>query len=145
MLAAAFLWRRVCRLTHERGVGLTLAAVMGVLLALCSEERGVMNLYPFLVTFVLAAMEEARWPRAAYWLLGGLTVVSSKLWLPINSGPFTADPATNPGQKYFLTHGPWMGTAAYLLQGAVVVACVGALYVIKRAGSVSGGLTEIRR
>jgi hypothetical protein len=139
VLAAALLWRPICRLVHAQGAGLTLAAVLGVLVALCSEERGVMNLYPMLVPFVIAAMDEARWPRAAYWLLGVLTVVSSKIWLPINSGPFTADPATNPGQKYFLTHGPWMATPAYLLQGAAVVACALALFLVVRRSPEPGG------
>jgi hypothetical protein len=133
VLAAAFLWRPICRLVHGQGVGLTLCAIAGVLLGLCSEERGVMNLYPMLVPFVLLAMQEARWPRASYWLLGVLTVISSKLWLPINVGPFTtSEPETYAGPKYFLTHGPWMGTAAYLVQGAIVIACAAALYLIVR-------------
>jgi hypothetical protein len=139
VLAAAFLWRPICRLVHAQGMGLTLVAVLGVLVALCSEQRGVMNLYPMLVPFVVAAMDEARWPRAAYWLLGVLTVLSSKIWLPINSGPFTADPATNPGQKYFLTHGPWMATPAYLLQGTAVLACAAALFLLVRRKPVPEG------
>jgi hypothetical protein len=141
VLAAVLLWRPVCRLVHAQGMGLTLAAVLGVLVALCSEERGVMNLYPMLVPFVIAAMDEARWPRAAYWLLGGLTLVSSKIWLPINSGPFTADPATDPGQKYFLTHGPWMATPAYLIQGAAVLAWAVALFLVVRRSSGEKAVT----
>jgi hypothetical protein len=137
VLAAAFLWRPICRLIHAQGVGPTLCAVAGVLLGLCSEERGAMNLYPMLVPFVLLAMQGARWPRASYWLLGVLTVVSSKLWLPINSGPFTtSDPETYAGPKYFVTHGPWIGTPAYLLQGAAVIACAVALYLVVRRGPV---------
>jgi hypothetical protein len=142
VLAAVFLWRPICRLIHVQGVGLTLCAILGVLLGLCSEERGVMNLYPVLVPFVIAAMDEAPWPRSAYWLLGGVTLLSSKLWLPINSGPFTADPATDPGQKYFLTHGPWMGLPAYLLQGVAVMACALALHLIIRGSQPSRRVTS---
>jgi hypothetical protein len=143
VLAAAFLWRPVCRLIHAQGVGLTLCAVAGVLLGLCSEERGVMNLYPMLVPFVLLAMQEARWPRASYWLLGVMTVVSSKLWLPINSGPYTtSEPNTFAGPKYFLTHGPWMNTPAYLVQGAVIIACAAALYLLVRGRPAPDRVTK---
>jgi len=44
ILLAMFLWKPVCRLIHQDGIGLTLCAFVLLGQSLCSESRGMINL-----------------------------------------------------------------------------------------------------
>jgi hypothetical protein len=141
ILLALFLWRPTCQLIHEHGVGLTLNAALGLILSLCSESRGVINFFPLLVPFVIKATDSLPWRARHYGLVVLATLVSSRIWLTINQGPFIGEPLRFPDQLLFMCVGPWMSYGMYVAQGAITLlagvllylACVRPAYAGERA------------
>ncbi len=130
LILALFLWRPVCRLIHEQGMGMTLCAAVGLLLSLFSESRCLFNFYPIFVPFIVKATDLLSWRPAHYWLLAVLSVLMSKVWLTINSVPLSGNVLEIPDQYYFMSHGPFMSNQMYLVQGAAVVLCGLLMYVV---------------
>jgi hypothetical protein len=126
---ALFLWRPTCRLIREHGVGLTLNIALGLILGLCSESRGIINFLPLLVPFVNKATDSLHWGPRQYGLVVLATLVSSRIWLTINQGPFVGRPLRFPDQLLFMCVGPWMSYGMYAAQGAITLLAGVLLYV----------------
>ena len=131
VLLVLILWRPTCRLIHVHGIGLTLAATLGVLVGLCSEPRTLINVMPLVVPFtVLAAgplLERAR----LVWAFAVLALISSKVWLKINVGPLTEDLSTY--ARLWQSYGPWIPTPLYFIQAAIVLLCALLLWLACRS------------
>ncbi|MFL5327671.1 MAG: hypothetical protein ACJ8C4_02045 [Gemmataceae bacterium] len=120
-LLALFLWRPVSNLIRSNGVGLSLAVGMGLVLTLNSQSRYVINIFVMVIPFVAKATDTLRWRAPQIGLLAGLSLLASKVWLTTNVAPFTGKLLEFPDQLLFMTHGPWISTEMYLLQGAVMM------------------------
>jgi hypothetical protein len=122
VLLAAFLWRPVCRLVNEHGTGLTLAVLGGFVLSLNGQSRYFTNLFPFLVPFVVKAVEPLGWRPAHHVLFAALALLSSKVWMTFNCGPFHGRLFEFPDQYLFMSIGQWMSDTTYVIQGAAILA-----------------------
>ena len=127
-LLAMFLWRPVCRLIHQQGVGLTLAVLLAFLLSLNSQSRYWINVFVMVIPFIVKATDDLHWRPAQYGLVVGLCILFSKFWLPMNGGPYTDRQFEFPDQLMFMTHGPWISHLMYAVQGAVILASAFVLY-----------------
>jgi hypothetical protein len=134
-LLALFLWRPVCRLLHHHGTGLALAAGAALLLSLNSQSRYCLNVWVMLVPFVVKAADGLGWGPRQYGLFAGLSLLASKVWLTINTGPFTGDLLAFPDQGMFMSHGPWISDAMYLAQGAAALVVAALLYAVCLRGT----------
>jgi hypothetical protein len=129
-LVAPFVWRQVCKLIQAESTGLSLCAVLGVVLSLLSESRCLINLVPFFVPFIVKATERLTWRSSQYGFLTIIALLISKVWLRINSSPLTGDVLKVPDQYYYMSHGPFMSNEMYLLQGGAVLLAGLAVYVV---------------
>jgi hypothetical protein len=120
-LLAIFLWRPVCRLIHQQGVGLTFAVLLAFLLSLNSQSRYWINVFVMVIPFIVKATDDLNWRPAQYGLVVGLCLLFSKFWLPMNGGPYTDRQFEFPDQLMFMTHGPWISHSMYAVQGAVIL------------------------
>ncbi len=127
-LLAMFLWRPICRLFHEQGVGLTLAVLLAFLISPNSQSRYWINVFVMVIPFIVKATDELNWRPVQYWLVAGLGVLFSKCWLPMNGGPYTDRQFEFPDQLMFMTHGPWISHSMYAVQGAAILATAAVLY-----------------
>jgi hypothetical protein len=140
---ALTLWPRVRRLIHEHGPGVTICALLGLGLGLCSEPRSLLNLYPLLVTFVVLASMAVPRRRGAVAALVIVALASSKVWWPINTGPLTGYPPQFPHQTLSMSYGPWMTPESYWVQLAIAVILGGLLYALWRpTGSAEPGTAD---
>ncbi len=118
-------WRTVARMIGESGPGLTLWAILAVLLSLDSESRHLVNVAPVLIAFVAKAVDTHR-PRArALFVFTALSLLVSKVWLVIGTER----------SLYFLNAGPWMSHEQYAVQGAFMLVIA---YWCVRSGIVPG-------
>jgi hypothetical protein len=129
VLLAAFLWKPLCRLIRSDGVGLTLCALVLFAESVCSESRGMINLFPILVAYTAKLTDSLSWRTSDYVGFGLLSLAFSKVWLVINTEPFGPSSLQFPNQKLQMNHGPWMSNSMYLVQGACVIACAIVFYV----------------
>jgi hypothetical protein len=127
LLLAGMLWKPICRLIHQQGVGLTLAILAGFLHGVDSESRHAIYLAPMLVPFLAKATDSFGWKTSAYVVLAALSALASKVWLTIK-GPFLDNALLYPDQLYWMHHGPFMTHAMYLAQGAGVIATAVLIY-----------------
>ena len=120
VLFATFLWKTFARIIGQYGIGLVIFVLMNFSLSIDSESRSLINFLPFLVVFTVKATEELGWPSSYYWIIGLVTFLSSKVWLPMNNQPLTGSLLDFPLQYIFMNLGPWMSNQMYIIQGAVV-------------------------
>jgi hypothetical protein len=127
-------WPRVCRQIHSLGSGATLVAVYFIPLALLTESRKSIALYPFAVLFTVLACQrllERRWFLPAF---AGVSIVASLVWLRI--GEFGLVDAAGlrhfPAQKYFMSSGLWTSSDMYLAQLAGAVLVIAMLVAFRR-------------
>ncbi len=140
LILACFLWRPFCREVHRHGVGLTIVMLMGVILSINPESRMLINLWPFFVAFTVKATESLRWKSSPYWVMAGLSLFFSKIWLKINTHPLEGNPLEFPLQRYFMNHGPWMSTGMYLVQGGfVLLTAILFYFLLKKQRSLQEG------
>lgn len=121
LILTCFLWKPICRLMHQHGIGLVVVMIVGVVLSINPESRRHIALLPFFAAFTVKAAESLRWNASRSWLVAGLSLIFSKIWLPINTGPLEGNPLDFPLQRYFMNHGPWMSNEMYLIQGGIVL------------------------
>jgi hypothetical protein len=66
------------------------------------------------------------------------SIIMSKLWLPVNQGPFKEIPTVYPDQYLFMNMGPWIIRTTYLLQlgGMIILSVIFMLLIYKKKLSV---------
>lgn len=121
LILTFLLWKPICRHIHQYGIGLIIVMIVGVVLSINPESRRHIPLLPFFVAFTVKDAEALRWNATRSWLLVGLSLFFSKIWLPINRRPLEGNPLDFPWQRYFMNHGPWMSNQMYLIQGGIVL------------------------
>jgi hypothetical protein len=113
-------WSRACRAAHRLGPGMTLYVAACLAHAVNPESRQLIDGLPAFVLLGVLALETSALPSRAGWCIAALGLAASKVWLPINQGPFGSS-VDYPAQYYFMNHGPTMAPASFWLQAAIVV------------------------
>lgn len=129
-LLALFLWRPICRLLNQYGAGLVLAVCAGFVLSLNSQSRFVLNVWVMLVPFIVKATDELDWGPRQYSLIVVLSLLTSKVWLTTNHGPYVGNQFEFPDQYLFMSHGPWISHTMYIVQGTIFVAAAGLMWAV---------------
>jgi hypothetical protein len=125
-----FYWKPFSRIIRNHGLGLTLATWMGVFISINSESRQNLPSYVIAVPFLGLLVQKLALPARFFWLIGGLALVFSKVWMRMNL-PAYSDISQHqpfPFQNLFMHMGPWMSNRMYLLQAAMVLAAAALLY-----------------
>jgi len=131
-------WRAASLEARRLGPGFTLFVAALLALALTPESRQIIHGLTALCLVAVLALEDARWPRWTFVLVGLAALFSSKVWMSLNGEGFMgkSDPFSYPAQRYFMNLGPWMAWENYLLQGGLILAVTAAL---ARADRRAGG------
>jgi hypothetical protein len=132
VLLLIILWKPYCRNIHRYGFGLTLFMLLNMPLTLTSESRGSIAVLPFFVAFLVPVIERLGWRASYYWIVGGVALVFSKIWFPINNPNIEGEILKVPAQNLFMNIGPWMANGPYMVQGGVVLIVGLALYWMVR-------------
>jgi hypothetical protein len=122
VLLAVGSWPASCARISEQGPGLAMAAYLGVLLGVDCESRHLVNFLPLFVPFVVKATEGMWDRRRSCIAFALLSLLVSKVWLPIRLKGYGTLPLSFPDQTMFMSLGKWMSTPMYLVQGALVLA-----------------------
>lgn len=122
-------WKTVARSVQHMGIGMTLVAAAGLLLAVDPEARHVLSIYPMVALVGIKAIESRIPARPLLGFLAPVSFLASLSWFRINTGPFTDNPMAFPDQRLFMSLGPWMTTSSYILRLAAAVSLAGILYV----------------
>ena len=117
LILAAFFWRTTCKEMQCGGPALPLCVLMALILSLNSQSRFFLNVYPILVPFAVVAIEKRGFGRVQLGCIAIISLLTSKIWLTINTGPFHGRLHEFPDQGLFLNHGPWISPEMYGLQG----------------------------
>ncbi|MEO8183787.1 MAG: hypothetical protein ABI895_33600 [Deltaproteobacteria bacterium] len=122
-------WRRVVATIQRSGPGVTLVALMALLLSLNGESRKLGNFAPLFYVFALPLLDELRMSARKAWLLVLLSLSFSRVWITFD-GKMKGDLAQFPGQMLYMVMGPWMNPSMYVLQGTLVLALLGGLWLL---------------
>ncbi len=127
LLVAALLYKDTVRGAAELGVGFMLIVAGTVLLSsIMTESRQLINLYPFVVIACIKGLERVRVNTLTVWIIATLSLVSTKIWMPLNFPGMQeyvyggGSRFTFPLQKYFMNQGPYMSLESYIYQGIAV-------------------------
>jgi hypothetical protein len=123
ILVAAFFWRQTYRNVEHVGRGLALVLGLGIVFSVGSESRQLMGYYPFLVPFIVLAMEQERLSRRFYLFFFGASLLASKAWCTVTVPGIATDEKYDqfPWQVWFSSIGYWINTEMYLIQGGLVL------------------------
>lgn len=132
-------WRRVVPRLAEHGPVLVAVMVGYVVLAVDLEARKFMNVWPFVAAFTAAAVDRVGWRGRQVAWFAVLSLVASRVWLPLNHGELTGDRLAYPDQLYFMSMGPRMSPLSFLLMLGVSVVIGALLWLIHRRASHDAG------
>jgi hypothetical protein len=122
-------WRRLVAAIQRSGSGVTVVALVALLLSLNGESRKLANFAPFFYVFALPLLDELRLSMQKAWLLAGVALLFSRVWITFD-GKMKGDLSKDPGQALYMVMGPWMNPNMYLLQGALVLALLGGAWLL---------------
>jgi hypothetical protein len=99
------------------------------------ETRCLINLLPWLIIFLIKAVNKYSFSKSFYFVVGLMCVFASKIWLLLNNNegypPMHLDKNGSsgfPDQKLWLNIGPWMNQLMYYVQGGVMLIFIGILF-----------------
>ncbi len=127
---ATFSWYPVCRWVHAYGTGLSLALLLAAVFCVNPESRQACNLFTLLVPFCIKRMDQRSWSLAQLSLFAALSLLMSKVWLPLEPRYEALSPIYHYG--LYMPDG-WYSTHAI---GGVV--CMLAAFLIFRASGRAG-------
>jgi len=86
LLIGVLLWPRVARLATEHGPGMAIGLALAALFLLFGESRKDLSFFPLEVFAIVGALDRSyRLDTRTVAILGGLSLVASRLWLPIGT------------------------------------------------------------
>jgi hypothetical protein len=124
-------WGRVASLARAQGPGMLLFVVSGVLFSLTTESRHLTHLVPPLVVLAAMAVDKERWPSSMVAALAALSLVMSRLWLPLNLPAFGRT-TWFPRHSAFLSFGMPRAWNMYVIELWVALLSTGLLLVWRR-------------
>ncbi len=112
---------RIGEAARELGTGVVGCLVLHACLALNSESRILIYGLPFFLVVLCQSLKGISLGKLDLTLAFFLCFLTSRIWYPLNHGPFTDDPLAYPDQYYFMTQGPWIIPENYRWQGVLVL------------------------
>ena len=146
LVLAALRLRAVRALTHEWGVGMTVAMAAFAGGVLLTEPRKVIDIYPIVMPVFVLAVEQARWSPHLLWVFALASVAASRVWLPIGDIPWEGFAALRefPAQRFYMSTGIWMNWEMYLVHLAAIAAAFGLFLLLRsRRPDVRGELRGV--
>ncbi len=132
ILAAALLWKRVCREAQRYGAGLVLTLAFGLLLALNPESRQTLMVFPALALLTVKVLEARPWGFGRLAAFAVLALALSRAWLPLDIVPWPEEDriAEFPMQLFFMNFGGYMTRAGYAILGTATLGAIGVLAAV---------------
>lgn len=85
VIVAAVHWRRIVRLLHSHGMGLTLYGALSAVLLMQPLSRQSLTILPLLALLLALSFEGPERPhRGELWGLAALSLLLSRFWMPVN-------------------------------------------------------------
>lgn len=103
---ALWRWRSVSRFAASMGPGMLIFLGMSLAMALDSESRHLLFVFPFVVALTIKVLDARPITPAAVLLFLALSLALSRVWLPIGNPPATA---------YWMNFGPWWNLPIYFM------------------------------
>ena len=146
-------WSSFCKTVSQLGWGIVGALGLNLLLfGITPESRHLINLLPWVIVFLIKAINKYSFSNTFYIVVGFLTFVASKLWLLLNiyksNSTLNIDKNGNmgfPSQILWMNIGPWMSEQMYYIQGGVMLLFIGILFLMLYKIDVNGKVRFIRR
>lgn len=129
LLFLPFLWPRVSSLVKRQGTGLISCFALALLMSVGSESRKLINFLPFVVLFLVQALEDLVTTPRRFATLAALALVFSKIWLPMDQAlsiPFVG--AVEWRSLYVSSRGPWIDHPTYVIQLVLVLLVIPLVY-----------------
>lgn len=143
MLVLALRWKEFCGVVHSYGPGMVLFMTGGLLLALGPDSRQLYNVFPVAVVLLAQVIDRSKPAVSAIAVFAAITLISSKVWYPINRGefpPYQVETCMEfPWQRLFMNNGASMSPWMYAVQ-APLVAIAGVILarLLRPPGTVRG-------
>ncbi len=131
-------WKSFCKTVSQMGWGIVAAVGLNLFLfGISPESRQLINLFPWLVVFLIVTLNKYSFSTGFYIVVGVLSFVASKVWLLLNiyegnlKGNFDENGCMDfPDQILWMNVGPWMSERMYFVQGAVMLIFIGILFLM---------------
>lgn len=136
ILLVIIFWNRFSKVVSGFGLGLSLAFMFNFyLFVLGPESRNLINLFPWLVVFLIAAINDYRFSNLFYFTIFLFNLVLSKIWFSVSyndSGGTINTEGTigSPNDLFFMNLGPWMSSEMYLKQALVLILFLVILFLL---------------
>ena len=127
ILLIVFNWSSFCDVLVKYGIGLFIFVLLSLFLSLNSESRAVIASFPFFVIILINSLENRKFPYWFYWVFIVISIIFSKVWLPLGNVNFDGGYFRLPYQWYFMNYGPWISNQMYILQGVITI--ISALFI----------------
>lgn len=131
-------WNSFCKTVSQTGWGLVAALGLNLFLfGITPQSRHLINILPWVVLFLVKAINKYSFSTSFYIVAGLLSFVASKIWLLLNI--YDSNSTINldkngsigfPAQLLWMNIGPWMNEQMYYVQGGVMLIFVGILFLM---------------
>jgi len=129
-------WNSFCKIVSQMGWGLVAAFGLNIFLfGITPQSRHLINILPWIIIFLVKALNKYSFSNGFYVVVGLLSFVASKVWLLLNiyegnaTGNFDKNGSIGfPDQILWMNIGPWMSEQMYFVQGGVMILFIGILF-----------------
>ena len=120
------LWKSICKIIFQYGIGLTLFFLINIIISINSESRQLIFALPFFVAFTVKTLEPIQIKPYYYWIFGVIALLYSKVWYSLEGintfdWHITDDFFSFPFQRYLMNIGSYMNAQMFFLQGTVIL------------------------
>ena len=150
ILLLLLFWSTFSKTIANYGLGLVLSFLF-ILYALSTttESRCIINLFPWLVIFLVKGLNQYNFNRLFYFTIFIINIILSKIWLSVNydmsCGLDKNGTIAFPNQKFFMNLGPWMSKEMWLLQGIVLAVFLTIIFFILNRIEIKNGIRSIKK
>ncbi len=132
-------WNSFCKIASQMGWGIVIAMGLNLFLfGLAPQSRHLINLLPWLIVILAKALDKYSFPNHFYIIVGILSIIASKVWLPLNIYDYykTMAPTDEngnigfPDQILWMNIGPWMDTQMYYVQGIAALVIMAIFFLM---------------
>jgi len=131
-------WNSFSKTVSQMGWGIVAALGLNLFLfGIAPQSRHLINILPWLVVFLVKAINKYSFSNSFYIVVGLLSFVASKIWLLLNiyQGNSTANLDKNgsmgfPDQILWMNIGPWMNEQMYYVQGGIMLVFISILFLM---------------
>jgi hypothetical protein len=126
-------WRRAVEFLRTLGLNAVAMTAAFVLIATTVEARILMNQWPLFALLAAVVVDRLEWRGRALAVFAVMTAVTSRLWFPVNHGPYSGDWRAYPDQWYGMSMGLKMTVPSFLMMGTACLVCAAILWPMTRS------------